>query len=141
MSASATISTILSNTLNIVEEERAEKISFTSEIASASSILLQAKRFQNTLNQQQNIFQSTKSPEITPFHSQILHSQICDNPRLSSLMNSNNGRKTKAAKAHVTITKAKRIRMEKGEAYKDKANERMSQQFSKKAHKDRLKKL
>ena len=148
----ATISTILNNSLNIVEEEQQQappKSMNAPPDRSASSILLEARRFQNSsLLQPQEVFhQSTKSTEISPFHCQILHSQICDNPRLNSLMqnnssrsnNSSGGRKKAAAKAHVTITKAKRIRMEKGEAYKDKVNERIAQQAGKKARLDRLK--
>ena len=130
------ISSILTNSLNLAEAELVNP----SSSSSASKLLIELRKQQKLQLQQiesieflpfQSINQNLKGSD---FHNQIASSEICQNPKLMSIAQNTKHCQNNTPKHHVSapISNAKKKKIAKGEAYKDRTLDKRNSKSIKK---------
>lgn len=132
----SSISTILSNSLSLVEPKIQSNLLPSS--GSASSVLLDLRQQQiNQLKQIQSTeflpFQTQSKRKGSELHDQISKSEICWNEKQLSIVQHSSSAPPKQ------INKAKKLKREKGEAYKDRSLDRYASKTHRKMRMDKLK--
>ena len=143
--ASSSISSILSDSLNLVESKHESNSLSSSAVrsSSASSVLLDLRQ------QQINHVKQIESAEFLPLqsqlkrkssellHDQITKSEICSSDKLLSIVQHSKSNSAPPKQ----INKAKRLKMERGEAYKDRSLDRYASKTNRKLRIDKQKNI